>query len=108
LEYAVRRVQKHQDGLKLNGTHQPFANDDDGVIIVGGNIDIIQEHKSSIRRSKEVAVEANPEKTKYMLRSRYQKAGQAYCIQIANRFFKGVAELKCLATEVTDLKHSSK
>jgi hypothetical protein len=37
LEHAIRRVQENQEGLKLNGTHWPFAHADDR----GGNIDTI-------------------------------------------------------------------
>jgi len=37
LEYAIRRVQVNQDGLKLNGTHQLFVYADD-VNILGGSV----------------------------------------------------------------------
>ena len=36
-EYAIRRVQVNQDGLKLNGTHQLLAYVDE-VNILGGGI----------------------------------------------------------------------
>jgi hypothetical protein len=44
----------------------------------------------------------NPVKTKYMLVSRCQKAGQRQSIKIANRSFEGVAEFKYLGTTLTD------
>jgi len=37
LEYAIKKVQVNQDGLKLNGTHQFLAYADD-VNIQGGSI----------------------------------------------------------------------
>jgi len=46
-EYAIRRVQVNQDGLKLNGTHQLLAYVDD-VIILGGNIHILKENAEYI------------------------------------------------------------
>jgi hypothetical protein len=43
----------------------------------------------------------NPEKTKYMLVSRCQKAGQRQGIKIGNRSFESVAKFKYLGTTLT-------
>jgi hypothetical protein len=60
-------VQENQVGLKLNGTHQLLAYGDD-VNLLGDNIDIIEKNTETlIHASKEVGLEINVEKTKYML-----------------------------------------
>jgi len=45
LEYAIRRAQVNQDGLKLNGTHQflVYADDDN---ILGGSVNTIKKNFS--------------------------------------------------------------
>ena len=43
LDYAIRRVQINQDGLKLNGTHQLLAYVDD-VNILAGSVHILKEN----------------------------------------------------------------
>ena len=41
LEYAIRRVQVNQEGLKLNGTHQLLAYADD-INILGRRVHIVK------------------------------------------------------------------
>jgi retron-type reverse transcriptase len=47
LEYAIRKVQENQAGLKLNGTHQVLAYADD-VNLLGDNIDTINKNTQTI------------------------------------------------------------
>jgi hypothetical protein len=47
LEFAIRRVQDNQEGLKFNGTHQLLAYADD-VNVVGENIDTIQRNTKAL------------------------------------------------------------
>jgi hypothetical protein len=87
LEYAIKKVQENQVKLKLNGTHQLLVYADD-VHLLGDNIDTTKKNAETlIDASKEVGLEVNAEKTKYMFLSRHQNAEQNYNINIANRSF---------------------
>jgi hypothetical protein len=99
LEYAIRKVQENHAGLKLNGTHQllPYADD---VNQLGDNIDAINKYTQTlIDASKEVGLEVNVEKTKYMLVSQDQNAGQNWEIKIGNRSFENVSQFKYLGRQ---------
>jgi hypothetical protein len=80
-----------------------FSNDADDVNLLGGNIDTVKKNTEAlIDASKKVGVEANTEKTMYMLLSRHQNAGQNHDIKIANRTFENVAQFRYLRTKVTN------
>jgi hypothetical protein len=67
----------------LNGTHQLLAYPDD-MNLLGNHIDtIIKNPETLIDASKEVDLEVNVEKTKYMLVFRGQNADQIWDLQLA-------------------------
>jgi len=69
LEYAIRRVQVNQDGLKLNGTHQLLAYADD-VNVLGGSIHTLKENAEAlVVATRETGLEISADKTKYMVMS---------------------------------------
>jgi len=102
LEYAIRRVQVNQDGLKLNGTHQLFVYADD-VNILGGSIQIVKKNAEAlVVASKEIGLKVNSDKTKYMVMSQDQKAGQSHNIRTDNFSFERVEKFKYLGTTLTN------
>jgi len=87
LDYAVRRVQGNQGGLKLNGTHQllVFAG---GVNILGGSVHTIKENAEALVVSrKEIGLYVNADKTKYMVMYRDKNAGKSHIIKIDSTSF---------------------
>jgi hypothetical protein len=83
----------------LNGAHRLLAYADD-VNLLGDNIDTINKNtKPLIDASKEVGLEVNIEKTKYMLVPCDQNVGQNQDTKISNRSFENVSQFKYLGMQ---------
>jgi hypothetical protein len=52
--------------------------------------------------SKEIGLEVNADKTKYMVMSRDRTAGRSHSMKIDNSFFERVEEFKYLGTTLTN------
>ena len=102
LEYAIRRVQVNQDGLKLNGTHQLLAYADD-VNILGGSTHTLEEKAEAlVVATWEIGLEVSADKTKYMVMSRDQNPGRIHSVRMDNSTFERMEEIKYLGTTLTN------
>jgi hypothetical protein len=102
LEYAIKRVQVNQDGLKLNGTHQLLAYADD-VNTLGGSVHTVMENAEAlVVATKETGLEVYADKTKYMAMSRDLNAGRGHSVKIDNSSIERVEEFKSIGATLTD------
>jgi preprotein translocase subunit YajC len=89
---TISRVQVNQDGLKLNCTHQLLVYAEE-VHTLSGRIHTIKKiTEALVVVSKENGLEVNADKTKYMVMSRDQNAGQSHSMKIDNSSFERVEE----------------
>jgi len=88
--------------LQLNGTHQLLAYADN-VNILGGSIHTLKENPDAlVAATREIGLEVNADKTKYMVMSRDQNAGRIHSLRIHNSTFERVEEFKYLGTTLTN------
>jgi hypothetical protein len=73
--YAIRKVQANQEGFRFNGMHQLLIYTDN-VNILHGSIHTRKKNtRALVVTNKEIGLEVNAEKTRYMVMSPDQNTG---------------------------------
>ena len=102
LEYAIRRFQENQDGLKLSGTHKRLVDAED-VNILGGSVHAVKKNTEALLvGSEEIGLQVNADKTKYMVMSWDQNLGRSHNILTDKSSFEKVEEFRYLGTTLTN------
>jgi hypothetical protein len=75
----------------------------DDVNLLGDSVNTIKENSDTLlEASRDIGLEINTEKTKYMIISHHPNSGQIHNIRIANESFENVAKFKYLGTTLTN------
>jgi len=88
--------------LKLIGTHRLLAYAYDVNVLGGSVVTVKKNAEALVAATKEIGLEANAHKTKYMTVSRDQNAGRIHSMKTDNCSIESVEEFKYLGTTLTN------
>jgi hypothetical protein len=102
LQFVIKRVQVNQDGLKLYGTCRLLAYASD-VNMLGGNVPNAKYITDALEdATKDIGLEVNADKPRYMVMSGEQNAGRNDSIKIDNISIERAEAFKYFGTTLTD------
>ena len=85
-----------------------WINNSNAIINLGGSVHTVKENAEAlVFATKEIGLEVNADKTKYMIMSRDQNAGRSHSMKTDNSSTERVEEFKYLGTTLTNEKFYS-